>query len=737
MKQGAYHWRLRKTFLAIALCFAVVFGGLLSWLMISTQRANYQFALQHTIAAKSNSTRVTLNTILSALVRLQTSEAAENWAASTTRGDFYFYATKLFEQIGKTTTNISLVEYDITITRPEAESLVVGLTGTQSKALFFTERESGLTAEAQDAVMAHFAQNAEPLVYPLYRDGRLATLYYITKQQYEGGALLYFVRIPAKTLFGDDDNQEYVLFNGDDVLAMSTQDARIAQTLLENHAFTATQHYSVLEPYVYMEHSGRNVFLVFAPPMPWTILYQYRALPQPMPRTVLLIFLPLLVFAAGSFFVFSRLSEQLYRPIRKVISDVPATGLEGGLVDEFQIISKNIGTVSSLNEQLKNAIDENNALVTRRYYRELLFGVPDLDCPLSAAQMSACYCVALVEFAADAPDGDWYMHLQKNYLYVYVQDLRSEYNIYYINDGYNLGAVILETDTRKQAEEVCATFFSAPQITAQLRIALSDVHEGVIHICEAYQQALQILDYRYSLPDFNIITADHVKTLPDESYYYPLILENRLVQAMASGSAASVEIYDDIIDTNFKQHTLSPDVKRNLVYALIGTLMRAFQELKTTPQALLGSGIDFQRLYDGWSDPSITATLRDHIKNLIVSIQRRHDSLDSALLHRMLEYVRENYQDDIMLADIAEHCNISATYCSTLFKRLSNDNFKNYLNRYRVERACEMIEQNPDVKISDLCVRVGFNSSNSFIRVFGKITGMTPKAYADKYKSVQ
>lgn len=733
MKKGAYQKKLQNTFIVIALCMVLIFGTLMTWLMLSIQRSNYQFALQHTIAAKSSATRVTLSTILSALVSLQKSDAAASWAHSETQGEFYFYAAKLLEQIGKTTTNISLVDYDIFITHPDVNSLVVGLSGTQSKSMFFKPTGSGLEAEALGNILSHFEQSNDALVLPLYQGEELATLYYIVQQNYEDGPLLYFVRIPADTLFGKDTNDSFVLFDGEEALAYSTLDSGTLRALQTSHAFVAEQKYSVLEPYVHLSRGGKNIFLVFAPPLPWTILYQYPYLPLSVPRTVALIFVPLLVFAAACFFIFSRLSQRLYGPIGKVISGVELPA-EGDLLDEFQIISKNIGTVSSLNKQLQNAIDENSALVTRRYYRELLFGIPDLDCPLSADQMSAAYCVALVEFDPGTQDSDWYLHLQKNCLYVYVQDLYSKHNIYYINDDYNTGAVILQARTRKEAEELIATFFTAPQITARLRIALSDLYEGVIHICEAYQQALQILDYRYSLPDLSLITSSHTSTLPSESYYYPLIIENRLVQAIASGNPASVEIYDGIIDENCKQHTLSPDVRRNFIYALISTLMRAFQELKTTPETLLGGAIDFQRLYEGWNDAQITAVLRDHIKNVVVSIQRRHDSLDNELLHRMLDYVRANYQDDIMLADIAEHCNISSTYCSTLFKRLSNDNFKNYLNRYRIERACEMIEQNPDVKISDLCAKVGFNSSNSFIRVFGKITGITPKAYADKCK---
>ncbi|MEG7531218.1 MAG: helix-turn-helix transcriptional regulator, partial [Hungatella sp.] len=83
----------------------------------------------------------------------------------------------------------------------------------------------------------------------------------------------------------------------------------------------------------------------------------------------------------------------------------------------------------------------------------------------------------------------------------------------------------------------------------------------------------------------------------------------------------------------------------------------------------------------------------------------------------------------------ADELGISGKYCSNLFKKLSDDNFKNFLNSYRIDKAKELIEKNPKIKITDLSLLVGFNSSNTFIRVFGKYTGMTPKAYANMLQS--
>jgi len=53
------------------------------------------------------------------------------------------------------------------------------------------------------------------------------------------------------------------------------------------------------------------------------------------------------------------------------------------------------------------------------------------------------------------------------------------------------------------------------------------------------------------------------------------------------------------------------------------------------------------------------------------------------------------------------------------------------LNNFRIERAKEILRAQPDVKISEVAERVGFNSANTFIRVFSKRVGLTPKAFAE------
>lgn len=736
MRHGRYQRKLYLTFLAIASCFILLFGSLTSWLILSAQRSSYRALLQHTIAAKSDSTKVVLSTISSAVDALVSEDSAHNWAASDTDPEYYYYSSFLYQDIKRILANIMRIDYDLMVTRPDEDSFMITSTGTLSKQEFFQDQSSGITAGQWQELTARLEQDGGDFFFPVYRDGVLASLYYTRSVTYPGdGSLIVLASIPAATLFGSDPQQQFVVYDDDGVIAYSSEAEDVRRSLDESLEFIRSQPSGhLLEVYSQFSYRGSELFVLHPEKLDLTVVYQYGYNSLGL-RALLPMLLALILYAVGALAAAFWLASRLYHPIHEVLENVPITPGDSKNLDEFQIIRQNTGTVSLLNEQLENAIREKDTLTTRRYYRELLFGIPDWNCPLTAEQMSAGYCVALVEFLPDeerAGGDDWYLQLQKNYLYIYVQELYPQHNVHCVSTDHDFCAIVLQTASRAQAQELVEQFFSIPSITCQLRIALSDMQEYVMHIRDCYQQALRLMEYRYLLSSTRLITSDKLYVPENTSYYYPLSMEARIIQTMASGQSKAIELFDSVVEENLHRRSLGPNPKKSLIFALTGTLMRAFEELKTTPEELLGHRIDFAALYARNGNPQILSTLREVMEQFVAAVQQRHQNSDDELLNRMLEYIYQNYADDIMLNDIAQHCSISPSYCSTLFKRLSCDNFKTFLNRYRIQQACEMLKSDPDMKITVLSQKVGFNSSSSFIRVFHRFVGTSPKAYADQ-----
>lgn len=339
------------------------------------------------------------------------------------------------------------------------------------------------------------------------------------------------------------------------------------------------------------------------------------------------------------------------------------------------------------------------------------------------------YCVAIIEFQysnqAFTNDETFFF---KNSLYS--KSLEYE-NLQYVNISHDQCAMVVQTSALDMAKHSILEVIDTISELINITVSISDIRYGVDSINTSFNEALKILEYKHLYVNSEFLTMNEVADLVDNTYYYPLLTENRLIQNILEGSPDALEVFDNLIRENIQHRNLGSYTLKNFIFVLIGTLNRVFQELKTTPQEFLDQNIDFEELYSSWDNVNIIKQMKQIIQGILDRINLQKESLDDTLLADMRQYIFENYSDDIMLNDMANHFNISPKYCSALFKRLSDDNFRNFLNKYRIDKAKEFLENDPELKISKLSTMVGFNSSSNFIRVFGKYTGVTPKAFAD------
>ena len=97
------------------------------------------------------------------------------------------------------------------------------------------------------------------------------------------------------------------------------------------------------------------------------------------------------------------------------------------------------------------------------------------------------------------------------------------------------------------------------------------------------------------------------------------------------------------------------------------------------------------------------------------------------LNHIDLEYEHITYQNAV------QFMNMSDAYFSRYFKRQAGMTFSQYLNVVRIEKAVQLLDCAPTMKITDVMLRCGFNTIRSFNRVFREVTGFTPTTLPPGY----
>jgi AraC-like DNA-binding protein len=102
-------------------------------------------------------------------------------------------------------------------------------------------------------------------------------------------------------------------------------------------------------------------------------------------------------------------------------------------------------------------------------------------------------------------------------------------------------------------------------------------------------------------------------------------------------------------------------------------------------------------------------------------------------LEKIINYINENYYNDLSLNRVAGEFFMNASYFSEYFKKNIGISFNEYVGRVRITKSIEMMEDGSK-KISTVAFDVGFNSLASFYSTFKKITGFTPGEYNWKYR---
>jgi two-component system response regulator YesN len=99
---------------------------------------------------------------------------------------------------------------------------------------------------------------------------------------------------------------------------------------------------------------------------------------------------------------------------------------------------------------------------------------------------------------------------------------------------------------------------------------------------------------------------------------------------------------------------------------------------------------------------------------------------------RMIAHVEKNYAAEIHINQLVEALNTSATHLQQKFKEETGYTFLDFTNRYRVQKAIDLLRQG-DCKVSEAATASGFRNYKYFSQVFRKYTGTTPSEFIEYF----
>ncbi|MDF2722242.1 MAG: hypothetical protein K0Q59_1917 [Paenibacillus sp.] len=287
-----------------------------------------------------------------------------------------------------------------------------------------------------------------------------------------------------------------------------------------------------------------------------------------------------------------------------------------------------------------------------------------------------------------------------------------------------------------KAEELarCVQDKSQQYLGLSLSVALGDRLEEIAEISGSVALCIETLDYRLFDGPKAVLYVSMLKAIKAREFEFPEPLLAELLEHTKAGDKEAVR-----------------DACRRLVESTRGYSITSLQTMVlqlaiSTKEALKKSSlfadeIEYEQYIDIANRITRYETLQEISEQLLASFERimeaQQRTLESAkkqerysgILDSVSELFEQKYADPNLSPEmIAEQLGISAKYLRTLYKKASGESLGDQINRYRMERAKELLVH-PDYSVQEVAVRSGFANINYFYTLFKKYNGVTPNEF--------
>lgn len=113
---------------------------------------------------------------------------------------------------------------------------------------------------------------------------------------------------------------------------------------------------------------------------------------------------------------------------------------------------------------------------------------------------------------------------------------------------------------------------------------------------------------------------------------------------------------------------------------------------------------------------------------LIMRNENEHECKkeENNLVNKALKYIQQNYMNEVKLASVAKYVSVSSEHLSRVFKKETGFGFNEYLTIFRLQKAEDMLRNEPGRAVCEVAYASGFNDGNYFSYKFKEAYGVSP-----------
>lgn len=253
--------------------------------------------------------------------------------------------------------------------------------------------------------------------------------------------------------------------------------------------------------------------------------------------------------------------------------------------------------------------------------------------------------------------------------------------------------------------------------------------ENISSISESFKSAVIAKNFQMYSKVTDISFYDEIKDKINTSVYsVDKDMVDELIKAIEENDKERINDNVKSLYQHFKELVAEPDIiKLGMDYLLFSLISLAKS---------LYPDFDQEEVYKmisqgGYGQISIRGSVGHFMKFALefsdyLNSLRKHTM--GGVLTDVEKEITDNYMNNLSLKSLSEKFFINSAYLGQIFKKQYGISFKDYLNNYRIDRACELLLRS-DRKIYEIAEAVGFNNTDYFINKFVQTKGITPLQY--------
>ena len=247
-----------------------------------------------------------------------------------------------------------------------------------------------------------------------------------------------------------------------------------------------------------------------------------------------------------------------------------------------------------------------------------------------------------------------------------------------------------------------------------------DAFDSLAGLGQYYRQALSLAGLQFYYKDTVLLCASDSRERREAARFSYEEYAGLLCSRNFRDALKQLETYVTALCNCTVDEYLLKNTAKTLIYHFLLEKEKADGEMCFQSSELFRT-IDHSRYVQEFQ--SQFARILNDFQQLCEETSRTSDSLEEIKC-----YIKENYAQNLELTSIAKKFNYNYNYLSTCFNKKMNESFSEYLNRIRIEKACEILRTS-SCSIAQISEMVGYSDPSYFSRIFKNQMGRTPSQW--------